>query len=188
MTKHLTLRNVVWYTRWSYHEYPLAYIGETGRTLATRMKDHLNIRNWLTAVGEHCPHEHHNITKDSVRLLAREDIWLKRKVREAIKIKIGQPAMNRDQGYELPPPSTMNYCCRVIVVKAVTWPRRIRHMTESSNNFQAVSIIINIVVNYTITVLLLTTLFTVLLKITLPMINNSIINTITVLLTCVTNA
>ena len=29
-----------------------------------------------------------------------EDGWLKRKVREAIEIKIGQPAMNRDQGYE----------------------------------------------------------------------------------------
>ncbi len=60
--------------------------------------------NPLTAVGEHCAHEHHKITKDTVKVLAREDIWLKRKVREAIKIKIGQPAMNRDQGYELPPP------------------------------------------------------------------------------------
>ena len=29
---------------------------------------------------------------------------VKEKVREAIKIKLGQPAMNRDQGYELPPP------------------------------------------------------------------------------------
>ena len=48
-------------------------------------------------------HEHHTITKDSVRVLAREDSWLKRKVREAIEIKIGQPAMNHDQGYELPP-------------------------------------------------------------------------------------
>ena len=41
--------------------------------------------------------------RSSVRVLAREDGWLKRKVREAIEIKIGQPAMNRDQGYELPP-------------------------------------------------------------------------------------
>ena len=48
-----------------------------------------------------------------------ENVWLKRKVREAIKIKIGQPAMNRDQGYELPS-SMVNYCCHVIVVKAVT--------------------------------------------------------------------
>ena len=83
-------------------ECPLTYIGETGRTLATRMKDHLNLSNSLTAVGEHCAHEHHKITKDSVKVLAREDVWLKRKVREAIEIKIGQPAMNRDQGYELP--------------------------------------------------------------------------------------
>ncbi len=83
------------------------------------MKDHLNLRNPLTAVGEHCAHEHHKITKDSVKVLAREDVWLKRKVREAIEIKIGQPAMNRDQGYELPL-SMMKYCCHVIVVTAVT--------------------------------------------------------------------
>ena len=66
--------------------------------LAARMKDHLNLRNPLRAVGEHGAHEHHTITKDSVRVLAREDSWLKRMVREAIEIKIGQPAMNRDQG------------------------------------------------------------------------------------------
>ena len=67
-------------------ECSLTYIGETGRMLATRMKDHLNLRNPLTAVGEHCAHEHHTITKDSVRVLAREDGWFKRKVREAIEI------------------------------------------------------------------------------------------------------
>ena len=47
--------------------------------LATRMKDHLNLRNPLTAVGAHCAHEHHKITKDSVRALAREDILVKEK-------------------------------------------------------------------------------------------------------------
>ena len=94
-------------------------LGETGRTLAMRMKDHLILRNPLTAVAEHSAHEHHKITKDSVRVLDREDGWLKRKLREAIKIKIGQPAMNCDRGYELPP-STMNFCCHVIVIKAVT--------------------------------------------------------------------
>ena len=59
------------------------------------------------------------ITKDSVKVLAREDGWVKRKVREAIKIKIGQQAMNRDQGYELPPYTT-NVCCHVFILKAVT--------------------------------------------------------------------
>ena len=101
----------------------------TGRTVTVRMKDHLNLRNPLTAMGEYCAHEHHKITKDSVIVPAREDIWLKRKVREAIGIKVGQPAMNRDQGYDVPPPlSTMNNCCHVSVVKAVTSPRRIRHL------------------------------------------------------------
>ena len=98
---------------------PLTYIGETDRTLATRMKYHLNLRNPLTAVGEQRVHKHHKITEDSAKVLATEDVWLMRKVREAIEIKIGQPAMNRDQGYELLP-STMNYCCHVIVVKVIT--------------------------------------------------------------------
>ena len=42
------------------------------------MKDYLNLRNPLTAVGEHYVHEHHKIIKDSVRILAREDIWLEK--------------------------------------------------------------------------------------------------------------
>ena len=56
--------------------------------------------------GELIPlaHKHHKITKDSVKMLAREDVWfIKRKVREAIKIKIGQPAMNRDTEVRPPP-------------------------------------------------------------------------------------
>ena len=53
---------------------PLTY-GETGRTLATRMKDHLNPGNTLTAVGEHCAHEYQKITQGSVKVLAREDIY-----------------------------------------------------------------------------------------------------------------
>ena len=84
-------------------ECPRTYIGEICRTPATRTNDHPNLRNPLPAGGEQCAHDHHKITKDSVNVLAGEYIWLKRKVREAIKIKIGQPAMNRDQGYELPP-------------------------------------------------------------------------------------
>ena len=45
---------------------PFTYVGETDRNVATRMTYHLKLRNPLAAVGEHCAHEHHNITKDSV--------------------------------------------------------------------------------------------------------------------------
>ena len=65
--------------------------------------------------GVACAQEHDTMTKDSVKVLAREDIWLKRKVREAITIKIGQTA--RGTSFL---PSTMNFCCHVIVVKAIT--------------------------------------------------------------------
>ena len=54
-----------------------------------RSRDHLDDDHMTAEVQrEHCAHEHHKITQDSVKVLAREDIWLKRKVREAIKIKI----------------------------------------------------------------------------------------------------
>ena len=111
-TKHLTLRNMA-----ECPECPLTYIGETGRTLATRMKDHLNLRNSLTAVGEHCAHEHHKITEDSVKVIAREDVWAKRKMREAIEIKIGQPAMNHDHcrpGVRAPPPPNLRWTSAVM--------------------------------------------------------------------------
>ena len=84
------------------------------------MKDHLNLRNPLTAVGEHCAHEHHNITvpmhwrhkimQDSVQVLAREDNCVNGKVREAIKINLMKPTIN--QAYELPRSMT-NRCYHV---------------------------------------------------------------------------
>ena len=74
--------------------------GQTGRTLATRTKYHLNLRNpVLNSCGRTLCAQTPQITKDSVRVLDREEIRLKRKVREASEIKIGQAAMNRDQGY-----------------------------------------------------------------------------------------
>ena len=37
-----------------------------------------------------------------VQVLAREEGWFKRKIREAIEIKTLQPTINRDQGFDLP--------------------------------------------------------------------------------------
>ena len=78
------------------------YVGETGRTRATRMKDHTSHNSQPTAVGDLCQDHGHVISKNNVEVLAREEGWLKRKVREAIKIKTIQPIINRDQGFDLP--------------------------------------------------------------------------------------
>ena len=59
---------------------------DTGRTLATRMKDHTSHNTQPTEVGDHCREHGNVISKNNVEVLAREEGWFKRKVREAIKI------------------------------------------------------------------------------------------------------
>ena len=83
-------------------QYQYMYVGETGRTLATRMKDHTSHNTQPTAVGDHCRDHGHVISKNNVEVVAREEGWFKRKVREAIEIKTLQPTINRDQGFDLP--------------------------------------------------------------------------------------
>ena len=78
------------------------YMGETGRTLSARMKDHTSHNTQPTAVRDHCREHGHIISKNNVEVLAREEGWFKRKVREAIKIKTLQPTINRNQGFDLP--------------------------------------------------------------------------------------
>ena len=69
----------------------------------TRMKDHTSYNSQPTAVGDHCREHGHAINKNNVEVLAREEGWFKRKVREAIEIKTIQPTINRDQGQIRPP-------------------------------------------------------------------------------------
>ena len=68
------------------------------------MKDHTRHNTQPTAVGDHCRDHGHVIskTKNNVEVLARDECWFKRKVREAIEIKTIQPTINRDQEFDLP--------------------------------------------------------------------------------------
>ena len=77
---------------------PEQYVGETGRTLETRLKEHFKLASPRTAVGEH----EHPISQDNVKVISREDHTLRRKIRESVEIRTRRPAINRDQGYELP--------------------------------------------------------------------------------------
>ena len=78
------------------------YVGETGRALQTRMKDHLSTRAPLTAVGEHCQEHRHKIKTTDVEIITREEHLWSRKIREAIEIRTQTPTLNRDTGYDLP--------------------------------------------------------------------------------------
>ena len=79
------------------------YVGETGRTLSTHIKEHLNPKRVPTAVGDHIRDTGLNISPRDFRSVAHEDLEIHRKIREAVEIRVWHPEMNRDTGYDLPP-------------------------------------------------------------------------------------
>ena len=100
-----------------------SYIGETGRNLGVRMKEHkTDVQNnqrvqytraarkrseteWnKSAITDHTNKENHVINWDKTKVLAKESHRQKRWIREAIEIRKKGTTMNRDQGnYQLPP-------------------------------------------------------------------------------------
>ena len=84
------------------------YVGETKRSLATRIKEHQDATRSdqcsKSAVAEHA-HEHdipHNIDWESAKVIDRgkSKFNIERKMREAFHIHLRQPGMNRDHGVE----------------------------------------------------------------------------------------
>ena len=78
-----------------------SYIGETGRALGTRVKEHLSLKT-NSAVGDHTKDTGHRFRADRVRILDREGIWQRRRIKEAISIWRHAPTLNRDDGLDLP--------------------------------------------------------------------------------------
>jgi hypothetical protein len=76
------------------------YIGETGRAIGTRLKEHQKPQS---AIGEHVENTGHKIDWDSAKVIDQEAALIPRKIREAIHIYRDRPQLNRDQGWDLPP-------------------------------------------------------------------------------------
>ena len=81
------------------------YIGQTGRTVSKKLKEHerhirLN-QPGKSAVAEHAIQELHGIDFKNTKILARENNWMGRLIREAIEIKKSSNNVNLDTGYEL---------------------------------------------------------------------------------------
>ena len=85
------------------------YIGETGRTLDKRLKEHeaaCRYGYWdRSPIAEHAWQEGHTICWADVKLLDRADNMLVRRVKEAIHINLAPQNLriNRDKGLELSP-------------------------------------------------------------------------------------
>ena len=79
-----------------------AYIGETGRSIKTRVKEHyadirLN-RTQKSALAQHSHGTKHPIRIEDMKVLAHVDNWSLRRIREAIEIVKHPHCLNRDDG------------------------------------------------------------------------------------------
>ena len=78
------------------------YVGESGRTLGVRHKEHTDGRH-SSGVWDHMKATGHTCSIKNTKVLDREPMYWARKYRESIQIHKRQPAMNRDKGLEIPP-------------------------------------------------------------------------------------
>ena len=77
------------------------YIGETGRALTERLKEH---KMNSSVVCHHAKLNKHKIDMDNVEIVDRDSRWFERGVREAIYIRARSPSLNRDLGRHTLPP------------------------------------------------------------------------------------
>ncbi|CAK1596643.1 unnamed protein product [Parnassius mnemosyne] len=85
----------------------LSYIGQTKRSIKTRVKEHIaDVKHQRSGKSAVCDHildgPRHYIRFDKPQVLAKEHRFLPRMIREAIEIK-KHPNFNREGGWVLPP-------------------------------------------------------------------------------------
>ena len=82
------------------------YIGETGRSMQERIKEHdRDIRlthTQTSAVSEHAYKTGHYRIWNEVKFIDRDHHWYTRRVKEAIHIRLHPNNINRDSGIEIP--------------------------------------------------------------------------------------
>ena len=72
-----------------------SYVGETGRALEARLKEH---RHPPSHVHEHLHRQQHQFQDSDVKVLHMESDWWKRGVAEAFHVMKEQPTLNQDRG------------------------------------------------------------------------------------------
>jgi len=82
------------------------YIGETGRSMQERIKEHDTdirlARTQTSAVSEHANKAGHHPLWNEVKFIDQDSHWYARRVKEAIHIRLHPDNINRDNGIEIP--------------------------------------------------------------------------------------
>ena len=98
-------QDVIYNIPCSYGSCSSSYIGETGRILEERIKDHVTDQN--SAIRKHHLDTQHPLpepTDKDIKILGTEPNAFKRRVKEAIFIKANNPDLNQNVGkFDLPP-------------------------------------------------------------------------------------
>ena len=76
------------------------YIGESGRQLSIRVKEHQTKAN--SAIYQHINETGHKINPEKVKIICREDFKPRRKIKESISIRQCNPPLNGNEGNTLP--------------------------------------------------------------------------------------
>ena len=80
-----------------------SYIGETARSLGTRLKDHTG-KDKESSILSHIKKTGHSISLEDVSILVQnQPQYHARKIREALEIHKAAPTLNKDQGAEVAP-------------------------------------------------------------------------------------
>lgn len=83
----------------------MSYIGETGRSFQIRLKEHgadtRRERTNTSALVEHSLKTKHHVCLENTKLLAVEEHYFKRRVREALEIMKHPNNLNSDRGLEI---------------------------------------------------------------------------------------
>ena len=84
----------------------MAYIGETGRNLQRRLKEHeyaVKRGDERNGIAVHAKTHHHQVNWDGAEVLLQESRYWKRRVLEAIEITKHAKTANLDCGLKLDP-------------------------------------------------------------------------------------
>jgi len=82
------------------------YIGETGRSVQERIKEHDRdirlARTQTSTVSKHTNETGHHPLWNEVKFIDRDSHWYARRVKEAVHIRLHPDNINRDNGIEIP--------------------------------------------------------------------------------------
>ena len=101
---------------------PDDYVGESGRSATARNAEHFSTAQsapgmFKSAIMQHAADAQHHFRTEDVKIIAREDDYFKRGIKEAMAIRALSPSLNRNEGRH-----TLPHCWDSLIKAAIKKP------------------------------------------------------------------